>query len=127
MSRPTGGFTLVEMMVSLVILGGVALAVGSSTGQLVRAGADDRVAGQAAAAAEAQLALALVWPEYATLDSAFAGTTTDSPMTGWTRVTTVVRTGGSGQANDYKKVTVSVTGPGLTTPVTRTITIAATL
>jgi prepilin-type N-terminal cleavage/methylation domain-containing protein len=127
MRQPSGGFTLVEMMVSLVILGGVALAVGGSTGKLVRAGADDRVAGQAAAAAEAQLALVLVWPEYATIDSAFAGTVANSPFTGASRTTTVVRTGGGGPANDYKKITVTVTAPGLSVPVSRSLTIAATL
>jgi len=121
------GFTLIEVIVAIAILGGVTLAIGAATAKLVHTTQDDRIATQAAAAAEAQLALVQVWPEYATIDSAFAGTTANSPMTGWTRTTTVVRTGGGGQANDYKKVTVSVTGPGLTTPVKRSITIAATL
>jgi prepilin-type N-terminal cleavage/methylation domain-containing protein len=127
MGRQPSGFTLVEMMIALVILAGVALAVGGSTGQLVRAGADDRIAGQAAAAAEAQLGLVLVWPEYATIDSAFAGTVANTPFTGASRTTTVVRTGGTGQANDYKKITVTVTAPGLSVPVSRSLTIAATL
>jgi prepilin-type N-terminal cleavage/methylation domain-containing protein len=121
------GFTLIEVIVAIAILGGVTLAIGAATAKLVHTTQDDRIATQAAAAAEAQLALVQVWPEYATIDSAFAGTTSNSPMTGWTRTTTVVRTGGGGQANDYKKVTVSVTGPGLTAPVKRSITIAATL
>jgi prepilin-type N-terminal cleavage/methylation domain-containing protein len=121
------GFTLIEVVVAIAILGGVALTIGAATGKLVHTTGDDRIATQAAAAAEAQLALVQVWPEYATIDSAFAGTANNTPMTGWTRVTSVVRTGGSGQANDYKKITVTVTGPGLTAPVTRTLTIAATL
>lgn len=121
------GFTLIEVIVAIAILGGVTLAIGAATAKLVHTTQDDRIATQAAAAAEAQLALVQVWPEYVTIDSAFAGTTANWPMTGWTRTTTVVRTGGSGQANDYKKVTVSVTGPGLTAPVKRSITIAATL
>lgn len=118
---------MVEMMVAIVILGGVALAVGASTAKLVHSGVDDRIASQAAAAAEAQLAVAQVWPEYATLDSAFAGTVADIPFTGASQVTTVVRTGGSGQANDYKQITVTITAPGLATPVVRSITVAATL
>jgi hypothetical protein len=40
-------------------------------------------------------------------------------------VTAIVRTGGVGLANDYKKVTVTVTGPGITTAITRTVTVAA--
>lgn len=127
MANDTRGFTLIEVIVAIAILGMVALTVGASTGRLVRNSADDRIATQAAAAAEAQLALVQVWPEYTTIDSAFAGTSTDTPQTGWTRVTTVVRTGGTGQANDYKKVTVTITAPGLTTPVRRSLTIAATL
>lgn len=125
MSRNTAGFTLVEVIVAIGILAGVALTVGASTGQLVRRGATDRMATQAAAAAEAQLSLVQVWPEYATIDSAFAGTTANTPITGWTRVTTVVRTGGTGQTNDYKKVTVTISGTGLSAPVTRSITVAA--
>lgn len=121
------GFTLIEVIVAIAILAGVTLTVGAATAKLVHTTGDDRIATQAAAAAEAQLALVQVWPEYATIDSAFAGTSTNTPQTGWTRVTAVVRTGGSGQANDYKKVTVTITAPGLTTPVTRSITIAATL
>jgi prepilin-type N-terminal cleavage/methylation domain-containing protein len=121
------GFTLIEVIVAIAILAGVALTIGASTGKLVHASGDDRLAVQATAAAEAQLALVQVWPEYATIDSAFAGTSTNTPMTGWTRVTSVVRTGGAGQANDYKKVTVTVTGPGLVAPVKRSLTIAATL
>jgi len=121
------GFTLIEVIVAIAILAGVTLTVGAATAKLVYTTGDDRIATQAAAAAEAQLALVQVWPEYATIDSAFAGTSTNTPQTGWTRVTAVVRTGGSGQTNDYKKVTVTITAPGLTTPVTRSITIAATL
>ena len=105
----------------------MALTIGASTGKLLRDSGDDRIATQAAAVAEAQLARVQVWPEYATIDSAFAGTSANTPQTGWTRVTTVVLTGGLGQANDYKKVTVVITAPGLTTAVRRSITIAATL
>ncbi|HVX88696.1 MAG TPA: prepilin-type N-terminal cleavage/methylation domain-containing protein [Gemmatimonadales bacterium] len=127
MRAPANGFTLIEVVVAIAILGGVALTVGAATGKLVRNSGDDRIATQAAAAAEAQLALVQVWPEYATIDSAFAGTATNTPQTGWTRVTTVVRTGGTGQANDYKKITVTITAPGLSTPVRRSLTVAATL
>ena len=126
MRRATAGFTILEVVVAIAIISGVALAVGAATGRLVSASAQDRLAAQAAAAAEAQLALVQVGPVYATIDSAFAGTASDTPFTGWSRVTTVVRTGGTGQANDYKKVTVTVTPPR-GTAVSRSITIAADL
>lgn len=127
MRTSRSGFTLIEVIVSISILAAVALTVGASTGNLVRRGSTDRLAIQAAAAAEARLAEIQVWPEYATIDSAFAGTSTNTPFTGWTRVTSVVRTGGVNQANDYKKVTVTITGTGLTTAVKRSITIASDL
>jgi hypothetical protein len=36
-----------------------------------------------------------------------------------------VHFGGVGQPNDYKKITVTVSGPGLLAPVARTVTVAA--
>jgi prepilin-type N-terminal cleavage/methylation domain-containing protein len=126
-TKSTAGFSLMEVVVALGILAGVALAVGAATGALVRRSSTDRMAAQAAAAAEAQISLVQVWPEYASIDSAFAGTVANTPINGWTRVTSVVRTGGVGQANDYKKVTVTISGTGLSASVTRSITIASDL
>ncbi|MHB1313432.1 MAG: hypothetical protein ACYC3L_15550, partial [Gemmatimonadaceae bacterium] len=63
-------------------------------------------------------------PNYAALDTAYAKTETSiASYPGFTRVTAVVHTTTSGQ--DYKKFTVTVSGTGLPTPLTRTVSVAA--
>jgi len=84
----------------------------------------NRVRIQAGAAAEAQIALVRVSPNYDSLTVKFDSTTSNMPMTGYTRTTSVVRTG-TGTTSDLTKVTVTVTGPLLATPVKRSVTIAA--
>jgi hypothetical protein len=65
-------------------------------------------------------------PNYDALEATYNATENAFPtLPGFTRVTLIVHTGGIGQPNDYKKVTVTVTGPGLTTAITRTVTVAA--
>jgi type II secretion system protein I len=122
---PTAGFTLIEVMIAITILGILTLSLLSANGRMVGTVARDRVQAQAAEAADAQIAQVRLWPDYGTLETQFSGTTNNFPATGWTRVTTITRTGGSGQANDFKRVTVTVTAPGLKTPVSRSVTIAA--
>ena len=122
---PARGFTLIEVMIAITILAIVILSVMNATGQMIRLVTDDRVRTVASSAADAQVALARQWPDYLSLDSAYAGVETDTPEPGWTRATTITRIGGQGQPDDYKRVTVVVTGPGLPQPVTRSITVAA--
>ena len=63
-------------------------------------------------------------PNYITLDSVYATTESSFPtLPGFTRVTTIIRTTSSN--NDFKRITVSVTGPGLSAAVARTVTVAA--
>ena len=125
MRRPTrSGFTLIEVMIALVILGIAALSLMQVTSRMIRSVTDDRTRTLASASADARIAEVRAWPTYSTLDAKYAGTETDTPVTGLTRVTAVVRTGGLNQPNDYKRVTVTVSGTQLTTPVTRTVTIA---
>jgi hypothetical protein len=65
-------------------------------------------------------------PVYPGLDTRWAGSETGFPtLTSYVRTTMIRHVGGLGQANDYMEVTVTVTGPGVTPPVSRTITIAA--
>jgi prepilin-type N-terminal cleavage/methylation domain-containing protein len=117
------GFTLVEVLIAVVMLGIVTLALMSTTNRMIRHVSDDRVETVAVAAAEARTAQIRQWPSYTTLDSAFAGTETDTPLPGWTRTTTMVRI--TSQSNDFRRITVRVTGPGMPAPVSRSISIAA--
>ncbi len=118
------GFTLVEVMIALVILTIAALSLMRVTSRMIRGVTDDRTRTIASASADARIAEVRVWPTYSTLEAKYAGTETSTPIPGLTRVTTIVRTGGIGQPNDFKRITVTVSGTGLNSPVTRTITIA---
>ena len=123
--RDKAGFTLIEVMIALVILTIAALSLMRMSAKMIRSVTDDRVRTLAAASADARIGVIRSWPTYSTLDAQYAGTETNTPSTGLSRVTTIVHTGGIGQANDYKRVTVTVSGTGLATSVARTITIAA--
>ena len=118
------GFTLIEVMIAMVILTIAALSLMRVTSRMIRSVTDDRTRTLASASADARIAEVRVWPTYSTLDAKFGGTEANTPIAGLTRVTTIVRTGGVGQPNDFKRVTVTVSGNGLTSNVTRTITIA---
>jgi prepilin-type N-terminal cleavage/methylation domain-containing protein len=123
--RVTGaGFTLVEVVLALVMLSVVLLGSTATSAGLIRAAGTDRRASQAGAAVDARISLLRQWPDYAVLES-FAGTEPDTPLPGWQRRTTVARTGGVGQPNDFKRITVTVEGTGLSAPVVRSITVAA--
>lgn len=122
--RRRAGFTLIEVMIALVILGIAALSLMRVTSRMIRSVTDDRTRTLASASADARIAEVRAWPTYSTLETKYAGTETDIPITGLTRVTTIVRTGGLNQTNDYKRITVTVSGTQLTSNVTRTVTIA---
>ena len=122
--RRRAGFTLIEVMIALVILGIAALSLMRVTSRMIRSVTDDRTRTIASASGDARIAEVRAWPTYSTLESKYAGTETDVPITGLTRVTSIVRTGGLNQTNDYKRVTVTVSGTQLTSNVTRTVTIA---
>ena len=119
------GFTLIEVMIAMVILTIAALSLMQMTSKMIRSVTDDRVRTLAAASVDARIATVRSWPTYSTLDAQYAGTEANTPVTGLSRLTTIVRTGGLGQPNDFKRITVTVSGTGLSTPVTRTITMAA--
>lgn len=120
------GFTLIEVILALTILMVVMVMLARTTGNTVHTTA---MSGNQQAALE--LAMDRVEqvradPNYDALEATYNATESAFPtLPGFTRVTQIVRTGGTGQPNDYKKVTVTVTGPGITTAITRTVTVAA--
>lgn len=118
------GFTLVEIVLALTILLVVMVTLVTLTGKTVHITAiSDRE----------QAAIQLVTdrtdqvrsdPDYVGLDTTYATTeTTFATLPGFKRVTTIAHV--TADKNDYKRVTVTVTGPGLANPVARTITVAA--
>ena len=118
------GFTLIEVMISVFILGSIVLAMATSAQKYLSVATKNRQRVQANAAAEAQIALVRVFPTYDSLTVRFDSTTSNIPTAGYTRTTSVVRTG-TGTTSDITRVTVTITGPLLSTPVKRSITIAA--
>jgi prepilin-type N-terminal cleavage/methylation domain-containing protein len=118
------GFTLVEVLIALVILGGIVLMMGPAGARFPSAIAGSQVRIQAAAAADAHIALVRVYPLYDSLTPRFNRVENNVPFQGWRRTTSVVRTG-NGTTADITRVTVTVTGPGLADPIRRTATVAA--
>jgi type II secretion system protein I len=123
--RARHGFTLVEVVVALALLAVGVVGMTLATTPFLRHVSTVRDRTLAGLSADARLAAVRVWPEYATLDSAFAGTLADTPRAGWTQSTLVTRIGGPGQALDVKRVTVTVSGSGLVAPIRRTTTVGA--
>lgn len=120
------GFTLVEILVAMVILGFVIV----STQAMITSRFVSDVSMQDHRAAAVQLAmdrLQLIQqdPNYATFESRYGGTESNLPAyPGYVRTTQIVRTNSS-STGDFKRVTVRVSGPGLKQPVARTITVGA--
>jgi Tfp pilus assembly protein PilV len=118
------GFSLVEVVVALTILMVVMLALITLTGRTMHI---------ATVADREQAALQLVTdrtdqilsdPRYTALDSLYETTETSFPsLTGLSRTTLITHVNDS--INDYKKITVTVTGTGLTSAIARTVTLAA--
>jgi prepilin-type N-terminal cleavage/methylation domain-containing protein len=118
------GFTLIEVILALTILLVVMMMLANTTGKTVHTAATGSNQEAAIQLAMDRVEKVRSDPNYSGLDTAYAKTETTFPtLSGFTRVTTITRTTGSN--NDFKKVTVTVTGPGLTSPVVRTVTVAA--
>jgi prepilin-type N-terminal cleavage/methylation domain-containing protein len=132
MGKGKSGFTLVEVMIALVVLSIVLLMLPAAAIRFTRSVSDNRVRNEANALADAWVARCREEPNYAALDSNVAGkcrgTVTGLGTYNFTRTTTVAQdaalSGVADSLNDYKRVTVVVTSTALTTPVSRTITIA---
>jgi prepilin-type N-terminal cleavage/methylation domain-containing protein len=120
----TSGFTLVEVMIALAMLGVVLLAAAASTTRYLGVITRNRMRIQAAATADAQIAKVRVSPAYDSLTVRFDSSRTGVPFPGYTRSTRVIRSG-AGTSTDLTRVRVTVSGPELSTPVVRYATIAA--
>ena len=124
MSRERG-FTLIEVILALSILLVVMMMLASTTGRALHTAATTQSQQTAIQLAMDKIDQVRNDPNYDGLEAAYAKTdTTLTGLPGFRRVTSIVRTGGQGQANDYKKITVVVSGPGIT-PVSRSVTVAA--
>jgi prepilin-type N-terminal cleavage/methylation domain-containing protein len=120
-----GGFTLIEILIALGILLIVIVGLVSTTSKSTHVAAISERESAAIELVHDRIDRVRVDPDYGGLDTTYAKTETSFPtLAGFQRVTTIVRFTSS--SNDYKKVTVTVTGPGLPAAgISRTITVAA--
>ncbi len=131
-SNPEAGFTMIELMIAVFVLVVALLTAPLAATKLTRAVSTYRVRNEASALADAWVARCRAEPNYAALDSAVAGkckgSVTNLGSFKFTRTTTVAGdatlSGMADSLNDYKRVTVVVSGGGLQSNVSRTITIA---
>jgi len=120
--------TLIEIMIALTILATVLLGMGQFAFNFSRVERQSEARTIAVNLAEARLSAVRASPNYSGLSANFAATETSiTGFPGFTRTTTVTHTGGPlpTYTNDYTTITVTVTGPPLKTPVTKTIVVAA--
>ncbi|MFN0098638.1 MAG: prepilin-type N-terminal cleavage/methylation domain-containing protein [Gemmatimonadaceae bacterium] len=118
------GFTLIEIVMAMAILLIVMLTLVTMTGRAVHVSTIAEREQAAIQMATDRTDEIRTNPVYAALDSLYEGTeSTFSTLPGFSRVTQIERITSSGQ--DYKKVTVTVNGPGLSAPISRTVAVAA--
>jgi len=127
------GFTLIEMVIAVVILGLVLLIVPLAGTRFMGTVTGNRVRVEANAIADGWISRCRAEPNYDSLTvAARCGTAAGSSVTvgsyNFTRTTTVTPdaslTGVADSLNDFVRITVVVTGGGLTAPVSRTVSIA---
>jgi len=129
-SAPRGarGVTLIEVIIAMLILTVVLLGMATFAVNFTRSVtlSDSRTI--AVELASQRLSEVRSAPNYSGLEATYIATEASiAGFTGYTRVTQIVRTGGvrPTYTNDYKTVTVTVTAPGLTLPITKTVIVAA--
>ncbi|HEX7242448.1 MAG TPA: prepilin-type N-terminal cleavage/methylation domain-containing protein [Longimicrobiaceae bacterium] len=129
LSGDTGGFTLLEVLIAIVILGICLLGVQAAvTDRFVRdIGGHDRQA-VAAQLVEDRIQAIQLDPVYATLETRYEGSDSTIPgFPGFTRTTEIVQVRSVTPRGvvDYRKATVTVRSRNLARPVSRTITVGA--
>ncbi len=122
------GFTMVEMIISLVILGAAVMGVGSATARLSRTAMEAEKSGLALQAVEDRISRIRLHPVYQQLGATFTESEVDvDGFPDYTRSTSLTRViqayGPYGKSIDYTQITVTVNGPGLAEPVSRTVAI----
>ena len=128
LGRDERGVTLIEVIIAMVILTVVLLAMGSFAVNFTRGVRQSDARTIAVNLADQRLSEIRSSPNYSALETTYNATeATISGFTGYARTTQIVRTGGPRPTytNDYKTVTVSVKMPGTTTPLKKTIVVAA--
>lgn len=127
--RPEGrarrGFTLVELLVAIILLGICITGLAMSSARFSKSVVDTTLRARAQALADAQIAMARTWPTYASLET-LALPAWNNGIEGLTRTTTVTADTLSGRNAKRLTVTVRSVRPGALAPdVVRSITVTA--
>lgn len=122
---PRRGFTLIEVMIALVILGGVVLTMALGTTKFSGSIRNSDVRNRAQSVADMQIGRARAWPTYSTL-SQLSTARFNPAENGLSSVTTVIADTTGGQSITRVTVTVSAAvTANLPVPIVRSIIIAA--
>jgi prepilin-type N-terminal cleavage/methylation domain-containing protein len=126
-ARDRRGFSLVEVIVALSILGGVLLALGLFSARLSQATSTGRIRVTAAQLAADRLETVKTAPRYSAIESLYVATENSiSGFPGYTRRTWVQRVGGAvTDTIDYKIITVQVANAQLRGNTVRKTTVIA--
>lgn len=123
--KKKAGFTLIEVVMALVILSVVMLGLAATTGRLLSQAAENSYQATAVELAHDRLETVLADPDYDGLSATYEGTETGFPgYPDLERTTSVVSMDQDGDDVDAKKVTVTMDGPGLSEPLSRTVVVA---
>lgn len=133
-SRNRAGMTLIEVIISVMILSGVLIGLSNFTRSFQKLTNNHTALASASELATARIEAIEQYRPYSSLATTFDGTSETSatsganpPMTqypGYTRTTSVVRTGPTTTA-DYVTITVTVTQTATSTSVNKSLVIAA--
>lgn len=120
------GFTLVEILIAVVIMGGVCLGLAKFMSPFVRNVNEATVRSVATEVALEQVGLVKADPSYTTLLTVWTGNRTGFPgYPAMTRRTSLRRVTGSSPIRDYTIITVQVSDPALPAGVSVNATVAA--
>lgn len=126
---PRGGFTLIEVVVSLVLISLVVLGMGAALPTMVRTTTRSGIDFLTLNAVEDRLQLVLIDPRYFQLDSLYDGAVEEVPyLPGFERVTRISRNltvNENGRTTDVTYITVTVSSELHERAVTRTVARAA--
>ncbi|OGU07025.1 MAG: hypothetical protein A2W29_09380 [Gemmatimonadetes bacterium RBG_16_66_8] len=122
------GFTLIETLVALVLMGVVVLGIQGTTASMITMTTRSNAEILAMQLAEDRIDLIRMDPQYDSLAARYHGVETSIPdWPGYYRQTQLVqrRDSTANGITNWIKVTVIVSGPGIKAPFTRTVTIGA--
>lgn len=124
-ARPRG-FTLIELVVSVVILSVTIVAMLRFGGLFARANSDTTARAVASRLASRRLEVIRMTPNYASIDGYAESNVAISGYPGFTRTTVVARTGTglTTEIADYKTVTTTVTSQRLARGISKTTAIS---